>query len=122
MPAISTVRNINHAAAVMTASAASGDHYNSTRDNFTLLDTYMSGLALEQYYKFDEPTVMTNYGTGGSPGYLYGGTAKNDVTSGIQGEGALRITGSQNTSVVTAVSTVAINSEITDGDFSLGFG
>jgi len=120
-PSITTTKSVNYAAAPATASATFPAAIQSARDSFTLLDTYMQTLALEQYYKFDEPKVIANYGTGGSAGYLYSGTAKNDLNSGIQGEGALRITGTTNTSIVSAISDANIYPEITDGDFSLGF-
>jgi hypothetical protein len=115
------VINSTATATPLTASAASGNHFNSTRDNFTLLDGYMGTLSLEQWYKFDEPKAITNYGTGGNAGYLYSGTARNDLSLGIQGQGALRITGDTSTSIVSGISDANIYSEITDGDFSLGF-
>jgi len=103
----------------LTASAASGDHYNSTRDNFTLLDGYMSTLTLEQWFKFDSKKSITNYGTGGNTAYLYTGSAKNDITEGIQGSGALRILGSND--LVYSFSSASTTTEFTDGNFSLGF-
>ena len=103
----------------LTASAASGAHFNSTRDNFTLLDGYMSTLTLEQWYKFNSKKSITNYGTGGNTAYLYPGSSKNDITDGIQGSGALRINGG--TETVYAFSSAATTTEFTDGDFSLGF-
>jgi hypothetical protein len=116
-PAISTQAIINETPA--TASAESGDHYNSTRDNFTLLDGYMSTLSLEQWYKFDSKNSITNYGTGGNTAYLYPGSSKNDITDGIQGTGALRITGGSDN--VYSFSSAAATTEFTDDDFSLGF-
>jgi hypothetical protein len=101
-----------------TASAASGDHYNSTRDNFILLDGYLSTLTLEQWYKFDEPRNITNFGTGGSTGYIYSG-GSNSITSGVQGSGALRINGGSD--IVYSIGTTATSTEFTDDDFSLGF-
>jgi hypothetical protein len=103
----------------LTASAASGAHFNSTRDNFTLLDGYMSTLTLEQWYKFNAKKSITNYGTGGNAAYLYGGTSKNDITDGIQGSGALRITGGAE--FVNSFGSAAATTEFTDDDFSLGF-
>jgi len=116
-PAISANAIITETPA--TASAASGDHYNSTRDSFTLLDGYMSTLTLEQWYKFDAKKSITNYGTGGNVAYLYGGTSKNDITDGIQGSGALRITGAAE--YVNSFGSAAATTEFTDDDFSLGF-
>lgn len=120
-PAITTVRSPNYAAAPATASATFPAAIQSARDSFTLLDTYMSGLALEQYYKFDEAGTINNYGTGGNAGYIFTGNARNDISSGIQGEGALRITGSQANSGTFTVTDASLNPEITDGNFSLGF-
>lgn len=102
-----------------TASAESGDHYNSTVDSFTLLNNYMSTLTLEQWYKFDVKKSIVNYGTGGNTAYLYPGSSKNDITDGIQGSGALRINGG--TETVYAFSSAATTTEFTDDDFSLGF-
>lgn len=116
-PAISTQIIILETPA--TASAASGDHYNSTVDSFTLLDGYMSTLSLEQWYKFDSKNSITNYGTGGNTAYLYPGSSKNDITDGIQGTGALRITGGSDN--VYSFSSAAATTEFTDDDFSLGF-
>ena len=116
-PAISTEIVIVETPA--TASAESGDHYNSTRDNFILLDGYMSTLTLEQWYKFDEPRNITNLGTGGSTGYIYAGGATNSITDGVQGSGALRTNGAED--FVYTIGTVATSTEFTDDDFSLGF-
>jgi hypothetical protein len=116
-PAISTQVIIVETPA--TASAASGDHYNSTRDNFILLDGYLSTLTLEQWYKFDEPRNITNLGTGGSTGYIYSTGATNSITDGVQGSGALRINGGSD--YVYTIGTTATSTEFTDDDFSLGF-
>ena len=102
-----------------TASAASGDHYNSTVDSFILLDGYMSTLTLEQWYKFDEPRNITNFGTGGSTGYIYSTGPTNNITAGVQGSGALRINGGSD--FVYTIGTAATSTEFTDDDFSLGF-
>jgi hypothetical protein len=112
-------RESNNTASALTASAESGDHYNSTVDSFTLLDGYMSTLSLEQWYKFDSKNSITNYGTGGNTAYLYPGSSKNDITDGIQGTGALRITGGSDN--VYSFSSAAATTEFTDDDFSLGF-
>jgi hypothetical protein len=118
-PIVSAIANVSIAETPATASAESGDHYNSTRDNFTLLDGYMSTLTLEQWYKFDAKKSITNYGTGGNVAYLYPGASRNDITDGIQGSGALRITGAAES--VYAFSSAAATTEFTDDDFSLGF-
>jgi hypothetical protein len=102
-----------------TASATSGDHYNSTFDVFTLLDGALSSLNLEQWYKFNDPRNITNYGTGGSTGYIYSTGATNNITAGIQGSGALRINGGSD--FVYTIGTTATSTEFTDDDFSLGF-
>lgn len=102
-----------------TASAESGDHYNSTRDSFILLDGYMSTLTLEQWYKFDEPRNITNLGTGGSTGYIYNAGATNNITAGVQGSGSLRTNGAEE--FVYTIGTAATSTEFTDDDFSLGF-
>lgn len=103
----------------LTASAASGAHFNSTRDSFTLLDGYMSTLTLEQWYKFNAKKSITNYGTGGNVAYLYYGSSTNDITDGIQGSGALRTNGAAE--YVTSFGSAAATTEFTDDDFSLGF-
>jgi hypothetical protein len=117
-PAVSAEQNISILETPATASAASGDHYNSTVDSFILLDGYMSTLTLEQWYKFDEPRSITNFGTGGSTGYIYVG-ATNSITDGVQGSGALRINGGSD--YVYTIGTTATSTEFTDDDFSLGF-
>jgi hypothetical protein len=106
-----------------TASAASGDHYNSTRDGFTTLNTYLSTLPLEQWYKFDEVKKIVNYGTGGTASMAFGGNSTSEDFGGIQGSGALRITGSVNDGAVYQIlnDLTMITPEITDGDFSVGF-
>lgn len=119
-PAVSAVRNPNYAAQVMTASATLPNAIQSARDNFTLLDTYMSTLTLEQWYQFDEPKNITNFGNGGPIGFVFSGSAKNELGSGIQGHGALRITGNTD-QIVFAIGTNPVSTEFTDDDFSLGF-
>lgn len=106
-----------------TASAASGDHYNSTVDGFTTLNTYLSTLPLEQWYRFDEFKNVVNYGTGGTASLAFGGNSTSEEFGGIQGSGALRITGSVNDGAVFQVlnDLTMISPEITDGDFSVGF-
>jgi hypothetical protein len=118
-PVISAEQNISITETPATASAASGDHYNSTRDSFILLDGYLSTLTLEQWYKFDEPRNITNYGTGGSTGYIYNAGATNNITAGVQGSGALRTDGADQ--YVYTIGTTATSTEFTDDDFSLGF-
>ncbi len=117
MPASSTQAILS--ATPLTASAASGAHFNSTRDNFTLLDTYMSGLTLEQYYKFDENKTITNYGSGDDIAFIYTGNSLNSITKGVQNHGALRITGDSNDSVYALGANSA--NPFLDEDFSMGF-
>ena len=116
-----TTKVVSYSAAPMTASSTFTDTVVATRDGFTLLDTYMSGLALEQYYKFDEDGTINNYGNGGNAGYIFTGNVRNDISSGIQGEGALRFTGQAALGTTFTVTDANLNSEITDNDFSLGF-
>jgi len=119
-PTVSAIKNVSYTATAVTASAASGDHYNSTRDSFTLLDGYLSTLTLEQWYKFDQAKAISNYGTGGASAYSFTGNSVSNITSGIQGQGALRVTGGT-TGAVYAVGTNTFATEFTDDNFSLGF-
>ena len=106
-----------------TASAASGDHYNSTRDSFTLLDGYMGTLSLEQWYKFDDTKNIVNYGSGGAAAFFFTGNATSEDHSGIQGSGALRICGNDSDGgvLITLDDYTTMAPELTDGDFSVGF-
>ena len=119
-PMPSSVTVINYASAPMTASTTSGNHFASTIDIQTLLQTYLSGLSLEQWYRFDETKTINNYGNGGNAGFTFLGSSTNNITAGIQGSGALRSTG-QTADIVSALGTNATSTEITDGEFSLGF-
>ena len=120
MPVVAAIRNPNNTASAMTASATFPEAIQSARDNFTLLNTYMGTLSLEQWYKFDQTKTINNYGTGGNAGFTFLGSSTNNITAGIQGSGALRSTG-QTSDLVTALGTNATSTEITDGEFSLGF-
>ena len=122
-PIVSAIANVSIAETPATATAASGDHYNSTLDGFTTLNTYLSTLPLEQWYKFDEVKKIVNYGTGGTASLAFGGNSTSEDFGGIQGSGALRITGSVNDGAVYQVlnDLTMISPEITDGDFSVGF-
>jgi hypothetical protein len=106
-----------------TASAASGAHFNSTRDSFTLLDTYMGTLSLEQWYKFNDEKNIINYGSGGAAAFYFDGNATSSDHGGIQGSGALRICGNDSDGAVyiTLDDYTTMSPEITDGDFSIGF-
>ena len=120
MPAVAAIRNPNNTASVMTASSTFPEAIQSARDNFTLLDTYLKTLSLEQYYKFDEPKAVTNYGTGGLAAWTFQGNSRTDITSGVQGNGALRFNGGTTNTVSTSGS-APYSTEITDSDFSFGF-
>jgi hypothetical protein len=119
-PAITTVRSVSYTASPATASAAFAEAIQSARDSFTLLDTYMSTLTLEQYYEFDEAKSITNLGTGGTTGWIFAGNSRSDITSGIQGHGALRFAGTYDDPIYT-IGTQASSTEFTDDDFSFGF-
>ena len=102
----------------MTASAASGDHYNSTVYFPTLLNTYMSGLTLETWYKFNTPQQLTNYGSLATKVSIFESDAYTDATTGIQGSGVLRTTGGTNGKVANLSDNNA--ALIADKDFSYG--
>ena len=119
-PAITTTKTNNYTASPATASATFPEAIQSARDNFTLLNTYMGTLSLEQWYKFDQTKTINNYGSGGNAGFTFLGSSINNITAGIQGAGALRSTG-QSADIVSALGTNATSTEITDGEFSLGF-
>ena len=106
------------AQAPMTASAASGDHYNSTVYFPTTLNTYMSGLTLETWYKFNTPQQLTNYGSLTTKVSIFGSDAYTDATTGIQGSGVLRTTGGSNGSVSNLIDNNG--ALIADKDFSYG--
>lgn len=120
-PALSI--NSTATATPLTASAASGNHFNSTRDNFTLLNTYLGTLSLEQWYKFDDVKNIVNYGSGGAAAFYFTGNATSEDHSGIQGSGALRICGNDSDGAVriTLDDYTTMAPELTDGDFSVGF-
>ena len=106
------------AQAPMTASAASGDHYNSTVYFPTLLNTYMSGLTLETWYKFNTSQQLTNYGSLATKVSIFESDAYTDATTGIQGSGVLRTTGGTNGKVANLSDNNA--ALIADKDFSYG--
>ncbi|CAB4149487.1 Concanavalin A-like lectin/glucanases superfamily [uncultured Caudovirales phage] len=114
---------VNYSVSPMTASAASGAHFNSTRDNFTLVETYMKTLPLEQWYKFNSLKYIENFGTGGPSNFFFAGNAYSEDHGGIQGSGALRICGNDSDGAV-AIGLddyTVMSPELTDGDFSVGF-
>jgi hypothetical protein len=113
------------AQAPMTASAASGDHYNSTVTFPKLLNTYMGELSLETWFKFDESRALTNYGTGTKQNANWIGDILNNVSGGIQGSGSISLKGSFTntniTQIVPAGQKAAMASQCEDEDFTIGF-
>jgi hypothetical protein len=115
-----TSASFNPAAqAPMTASAVSGDHYNSTVTFPTLLNTYLSGLTLETWYKFNTSQQLTNYGSLPTKVSIFETDAFTDPATGIQGSGVLRTTGGTNGGVTNLSDNVG--PLIADKDFSYGF-
>ena len=122
MPAFSVETVLS--AAPMTASAASGDHYNSTVEFPTLLNTYMSGLTLQTWFKFDKAKVLTDYGTEPTRASSWGPLITNNPTGGIQGFGEVILTDDANTvNVLSQVAPAAtgIAALLNDEDFTIGF-
>ena len=113
------------AQAPMTASAVSGDHYNSTVTFPTLLNSYMSTLTLETWFKFDESRSLFNYGTGTKQNANWTGDILNNVNGGIQGYGSISLKGGQNDTLISQVfssgSKAAMGSQTEDEDFTIGF-
>lgn len=122
-PAITTVRSANYSATPATASATSPNAIQSARNNFTLLNTYLGTLSLEQWYKFDDTKNIINYGSGGPAAFYFTGNATSEDHSGIQGSGALKICGNDNDggAYITLDDFTTMTPELTDGDFSVGF-
>jgi hypothetical protein len=119
------VASFNPAAqAPMTASAASGDHYNSTVTFPTLLNTYMSTLTLQSWFKFDKNRVLTNYGTEPTRASYWGSGVSNTPTGGVQGSGELRYTTAGGLQAYIDPATAATTGEVAllnDEDFTIGF-
>jgi hypothetical protein len=70
MPAINTTSR--HDAALMTASATIGNHQVSNFNTSITLDSYLTSLNLENYFKFENATIP-NYGDAGQvPWYYFG--------------------------------------------------
>lgn len=122
-PMTTSITVINYAAAPMTASAAAGNALQNDVDLPQSLNTYMSTLSLEQWYKFDEYRKITNYGTGGTSAWSFYGTTDSEFNGGVQGSGAIKFTGNASTGLISGYgsSPAVINPELTDGDFSIGF-
>ena len=114
-----------HLAAPMTASSVSGDHYVSNFNIVKHVDTYLSELSLEQWYKFDKLEKITNYGSGGTiadTAWAFNGNTTTLPQGGIQGSGALQMQGAQGHQVQLAFGvTEPLSTEITDNEFTFGF-
>jgi hypothetical protein len=117
------------AQAPMTASAASGDHYNSTVTFPKLLNTYMGELSLQSWFKFDQFRSLENYGTGSKAAAVWFGDVTNNIAGGIQGYGSISLKGAtadnyiaQTTVVVAGVTQpTPMASQCQDEDFTIGF-
>lgn len=113
-------------AAPMTASADGAGHAASTVEFPTLLNTYMSGLGLQVWFKFDVLNQLENYGSGEDSLYLVTGDPINNVTGGIQGSGSWslnagdRLTNSSFTGTAPNLYTYE-NQFLNDEDFAIGF-
>jgi hypothetical protein len=124
MPAFSVETVI--AAAPMTASADGSGHAASTVEFPTLLNTYMSGLGLQVWFKFDVLNQLENYGSGEDSLYLVTGDPVNNVTGGIQGSGSWslnagdRLINSSFTGTLPNLYTYE-NQFLNDEDFAIGF-
>jgi len=89
-----------------------------------MLDTYMQTLSFEQWYRFDQPKKIRNYGTGGNAetAWAFNGSATTDILGGRQGSGALVIYGQQGNTVPLAFGVnQPYSTEITDNEFAIGF-
>lgn len=107
-----------HNAAPMTASATGEGHAASTVTFPTMLETYMSGLTLETWYKFDTSQQLTNY-AGTTKVSIFETDASTEAGTGIQGSGRLLTTGGSNGGVTNLSDNVG--PLIADKDFSFGF-
>jgi hypothetical protein len=126
-PAVTVTRNISVAADPATASATFPEAQQSDIDLPILLETYMQSLAtaghLEQWWKFDQYKVVTNYGTGGNSGIGFLGNSYSENQNGIQGSGTIRFTGSLNDGAIIAQNPLgcpAYNPELSDGNYVMG--
>jgi hypothetical protein len=108
----------------MTASSTSGDHYNSTVEFPTLLNTYMSGLTLQTWFKFDKTKTLTDYGTEPTRASTWGNLITNNPTGGVQGSGELVLlddANSINLIFQNVPATTGIAALLNDEDFTIGF-
>lgn len=121
-----TSASFNPAAqAPMTASAASGDHYNSTVTFPTLLDNYMSTLTLEFWHKFNSIGFVENFGTGLQSAFANPGQPLNNVVGGIQGTGSYAFETDDKLAAISTTGTGAGTSyyatALNDENFTIGF-
>jgi hypothetical protein len=108
-------------ASPMTASAASGDHYNSTVYFPTLLDLYMSTLTLQSWFKFDKYKTLTNYGTEPTRASVWAAGATNNPTGGVQGSGELKMDQTSQAIFQQTALTTGEVALLNDEDFTIGF-
>jgi len=127
-PTVTVTRNISVAADPATASATFPEALQNDIDLPILLETYMQSLStsgyLEQWWKFDQYKVISNYGTGGQSGFGFFGNATNNVRGGVQGSGCIGFTGSLNDGYVAGsnpTGLAAFNTELSDGNYVMGF-
>jgi len=118
---ITAVRSPNIAASPMTASAEFTLPSFNTISFPAMLDSYLSTLGLEQWYKFDDNKTIKNYGSGGQPGWSWYGSADTVYLGGKQGSGALKITGKSTDGYLLSSDTLTFTPEITDENFAIGF-
>ena len=112
-------------ASPMTASATSGDHYNSTVTFPTLLDNYMSTLTLEFWHKFNSIGFVENFGTGLQSAFANPGQPLNNVVGGIQGTGSYAFETDDKLAAISTTGTGAGTSyyatALNDENFTIGF-
>ena len=126
-PTVTVTRNISVAADPATASATFPEAQQTDIDLPILLETYMQSLAtsgyLEQWWKFDQYKVITNYGTGGQSGIGFLGNSYSQNQNGIQGSGCIRFIGSINDGAIAGsnpTGLAAFNTELSDGNYVMG--
>ena len=111
-----------HTAVPATASALAGDTRVSNFNTPTMLDGYLAGRSLEQWYKFDELNKINNYGSGGNAASAWAFTNTSiEPQNGRQGSGALKLKGEAGAKVQLAFAvSEPYSTEITDNEFSIG--
>lgn len=121
-PAISTEAILS--ADLMTASSDSGNHSVSNFNIVPTLENYLASLPLEQWYKFNQYKLLTNYGTGGTASANFLGNVEVPIDGGIQFSGALKFAGSANdgsVSITSGTISNVLNPEISDANWVTGF-